>query len=340
MVSNPTKQFQAPELYGDFWFNSGPVSIRALEGSIILVDFWDFSNTSCLRALPYLKEWFRRYRDFGLMVVGVHTPEYKFGRNPEALQEAIIRIGIEYPIVSDNEAIMWNSFANTSWPGHYLIDKDGYIRFVHHGERGYDQLERALQSLLAEAGFRGELPLLLEPLRETDFPGVVCYRASGDIQLGYLRGTIGNVEGYSPESTLQYDDPKLYLPARFYAHGKWFGDKEYIRFDGEIGEAGYVAFGYEALEVNAVMDALNVRESHVEVLQDDKPLTLENRGDDVVIATDGSSYVGVGSPRMFNIVKNREYGEHRLKLITSSLNIAFYSFSFVTDVIPDLISNN
>lgn len=340
MINVLQKRIQASELYGDFWFNSGPVSIRALHGSTILINFWDFSSASCIRSLLYLNEWFRKYRDFGLMVIGVHTPEFKFGKNPEHLQRAILTASIKYPVVSDNEGIIWNSFGSVSRPTNYLIDKDGFIRYIHGGEGGYDQLERTLQSLLVEAGFHGELPPLVEPLRAMDAAGALCFKASGEIQLGYLRGTIGNVEGYNPEATLQYDDPQLYLPSRFYAQGKWFGDKEYIRFDGLRGEEGYIAFGYEAVEVNAVMNPIDSRKSRVRVFQDSLPLTRENRGEDVVIDEAGSSYVLVDTPRLFNVVKNKEYGDHILKLVANSPSVALYSFSFVTGVIPDLISRN
>lgn len=340
MTSVHPKRFQAPELYGDFWFNSGPVSLRALLGSIILIDFWDYSNSACLRGLPYLKEWYKKYRDFGLMVVGVHTPEFKFGRNPEHLQRAIQLNGIEYPVVSDNEALIWNSFGNSERPGKYLIDKDGFVRGTHQGEGGYDQIERSLQSLLVEVGFKGELPELVEPLRNTDYPGVVCYRASREIHVGYLRGSIGNVEGYNPEFTLEYNDPLVHLPSRFYAHGKWFGDKEYLQFEGSQGEEGYITLGYQALAVNVVLNPLDARAAKVFVYQDDQPLSSENGGEDIEFTDDGRSCVLVDSPRLFNIVRNKEYREHRLKLVMSTRNIAVYTFSFETGVIPDYISKN
>lgn len=330
----------APELYGDFWFNSGPVSIRAMKGSIILLDFWDYSSVNCLRGLPYLKEWNRRYKEFGFMVIGVHTPKFKFGRNPENIELAIKQTGIDYSVVTDNDSLLWTSYATRSWPTKYLVDKDGYIRYSHQGEGEYEQLERAIQALLIEAGFRGELPDLMEPIRDTDQPGAVCFRPTGEIDLGYLRGTIGNTEGFSPEATIDYLDQGVYLPGRLYLRGKWFSEKEFIRFDGEAADQGSLTLTYEALESNVVMDNAERHSNNVLVLQDGHPLTPENSGADISFDEKGNSYIRVERPRMFNIIRNKEFGEHTLKLIVSSPALSLFSFSFVTAPIPSLISHN
>lgn len=334
------KHVHAPELYGDFWYNSEPVSIRALRGYVILLDFWDYSCVNCIRALPYIKEWHRKYQDFGLVVIGVHTPEFKFGKKPEHVERAIREAGIVYPIVMDNEAIIWSAYANRYWPTRYLLDKDGYIRYMHHGEGGYEQFERAIQALLGDAGLHGELPPLMEPIRETDRQGAVCYRPTSEIYLGYLRGTIGNVEGFSPESTMDYSDPGLYMPGRFYAHGVWTDEKEFIRFNSDGVSEGYLAFSYEALEVNGVISVEGGKSCELVIEQDGQMLSFENKGEDLELTEQGQSVLNVSSPRMYNIVKNKEFGGHTLKLKTSCPNVAVYTFTFATSLIPELISNN
>lgn len=340
MLSLEPKSIHVPELYGDFWFNSEPISIRAMRGSVIVVDFWDYSCVNCVRTLPYLKEWYRKYREFDFLVIGVHTPEFKFARNPEEVEASLREAGIEYPVVMDNEALIWSSFANRAWPTKYLIDKDGYIRYTQQGEGGYERFERNIQTLLMEAGYRGEIPGLMEPLRETDYPGVVCYRPTGEIQAGYLRGTLGNQEGYNPESTLDYADHGYHLAGRFYLQGKWFNEREFIRFDGAEGEEGQASLLYEALEVNAVMQSGRRTPSDVFVLQDGLPLTDENAGSDIRFDENRKSYIRVAEPRMFNLIRNKEFGEHRLRLVTASHHLSLYSFTFVTSAIPDLISRN
>lgn len=340
MYNLESNTIRVPELYGDFWFNSEPISIRAMRGSVIVIDFWDYSCINCVRTLPYLKEWYRKYREFDLLVIGVHTPEFKFGRNAEDVEGSLREAGIEYPVVMDNEAIIWSSFANRAWPTKYLIDKDGYIRYSQQGEGGYERFERNIQTLLADAGYHGTMPQLMEPLRETDVPGAVCYRPTAEIQTGYLRGTLGNQEGYNPESTLNYADHGYHIPGRFYLQGKWFNEREFVRFDGANGEEGLVTLRYEALEANAVMQSGRRASCEVFILQDGIPLTPENAGTDVQFDNNQKSVVRVAEPRLFNLVRNKEFGEHQLQLLASSPTLSLYSFTFVTSAIPDLVSRN
>jgi thiol-disulfide isomerase/thioredoxin len=332
------KHFHAPELYGDFWYNSEPISIRALQGYVVLLDFWDYSNLNSVRALPYMNEWYRKYQEFGLVVVGVHTPEFQFGKKPEYVERAVREAGIEYPVVMDNEAIIWNAYAARSWPTKYLVDKDGFVRFMLTGVGGYEQFERAIQALLSEAGVRGELPQLTEPQRDIDRWGAVCYRTTADISFGYLRGTIGNIEGYNPESTIEYTDPGLYLPGRFYAHGRWTDKKESLQFNGD--EEGYLIFLYEALEVHGVMSAEDSKQCMVFVEQDGKMLTEENKGADIVLTDEGYSVLPVSRPRLYHIVRNKEFGSHRVKLRTICPSLAVYTLSFTASAVAELMSNN
>jgi hypothetical protein len=148
------RQMPAHELYGDFWFNSEPVPISALHGRVILLDFWDYADCSSLRALPYTKEWYRRYAAFGLVVVGVHTPKFPFGRNPGHVERAINRLSIEYPVVMDNESMIWSSYGNRLWPTKILVDKDGFVRCIVAGEGNYGAMEQAIHSLLYGAGVK------------------------------------------------------------------------------------------------------------------------------------------------------------------------------------------
>lgn len=332
--------FHAPELYGDSWLNAEPFSIRDLRGQVILIDFWDYTSVQCIRTLPYLREWNTKYQEFGLVVIGIHTPEFKFAKNTEVVQRALERLGIQYPVVLDNEALLWSAFGARSWPTKYLIDKDGFIRFSQQGEGNYQQFERALQQLIVHSGYRGRLPDHTEPMRDTDYPGTPCYRPTGEIFLGYLKGALGNNDGYNPESTIDYIDPGIYLPQRFYAKGKWLSTRECFSFNGAGGEAGSVIVQYDATEVNAVMNAGSSPLSEIIVEQDGRSLAKECWGGDIVKGTDGASLVLVDSPKMYNLVKNREFGNHRVTLTTSSPGTEIYTFSFTTSAIPELIQSN
>jgi hypothetical protein len=340
MISFERGRIRAPELFGDFWLNSEPISLRDLRGSVALIDFWDYSNVNCLRTQHYVKTWFARYRDFNLMLVGVHTPQFKFGRNPENVESALRKLLIEYPIVMDNDAVIWTAYSTRMWPTRFLIDRDGFIRFSHQGEGSYEQFERSIQSLLVEAGYHGVLPDLLPPARDTDYPGAICFHATAEIQLGYLKGTLGNPNGQVPESTMLYENQGFHLTGRVYLKGKWYNDREGVRFDGDAGEEGTVSLTYEAVEVNSVMTFESDSPGRVFALQDKLPLTKENAGLDVKFDEQGRSYVLVDGPGKFNIVCNRDFGEHELVLETTMAGIEIFAFSFVTGVIPELVSTN
>ncbi|MBI4535330.1 MAG: redoxin domain-containing protein [Ignavibacteriae bacterium] len=331
---------RAHELYGDFWFNSDPVPISALRGQVILIDFWDYTCVNCLRTLPYIKEWYRKYSPHGLVVVGVHTPRFPFGRNPKNVERAIQQHGIAYPVVTDNEYLIAANYSSRFWPDLYLIDKNGFIRYQNSGEGNYGATEHVIQTLLYDAGVGEELPLAMEPIREEDKPGAVCYRATPELFAGYLRGSIGNVEGYSPESVIDYRDPKVYLDGRFYAEGSWMNDKNSLRLNEEAGREGQVIVDYRAVEVNAVIKPEVEKEFEVTVIQDDSFLTTENKGADVQLAGDGRSFIVINEARVFHLVRNKEFGEHILRLTTRSNSFALYSFTFLSCVIPELISNN
>lgn len=134
------------------WLNSPPLSAEALRGKVVLVDFWTYSCINCLRTLPYVKAWADKYRDQGLVVVGVHAPEFAFERDPANVARAVRQLGITYPVALDNDFVLWKSFANQYWPAHYFIDGQGRIRYHHFGEGAYERSEQVIQSLLREAG--------------------------------------------------------------------------------------------------------------------------------------------------------------------------------------------
>jgi cytochrome c biogenesis protein CcdA/thiol-disulfide isomerase/thioredoxin len=134
------------------WLNSPPLSAEALKGKVVLVDFWTYSCINCIRAIPYVKAWAEKYKDQGLVVIGVHAPEFAFEKNVENVKKAIGDLGITYPVAIDNDYAIWRAFDNQYWPAHYFIDAEGRIRHHHFGEGEYDQSERVIQELLAEAG--------------------------------------------------------------------------------------------------------------------------------------------------------------------------------------------
>jgi thiol-disulfide isomerase/thioredoxin len=334
------RRMQARELFGDFWFNGGPVFIGDLRGRIALLDFFDYSCTASLRSLPYMLDWYAKYSPAGLAVVGIHTPKFQFGTDVERVKEAIDRLGIPYPVMMDNAQLAWAMYGNRFWPTKQLIDKDGFIRCQNVGEGGYISFERTLQGLLYEASPQEELPDLTIPMRETDRPGAVCYRATPEILAGYLRGSIGNVEGVAPESVMEYVDPSIYFDGRMYFHGTWLNERECFRWQGGAEHPGYVMVRYNGIEANLVLAPAGKEKSEVIIRQDGLPLTAANAGRDVTMTRGSESVVVVDGPRLYNIVRNAVFGNHLLRLQPMGTGTAVYSLTGITGVIPELFGSN
>jgi thiol-disulfide isomerase/thioredoxin len=134
------------------WLNSPPLALKDLHGKVVLVDFWTYSCINCLRTLPYVRAWAEKYKDHGLVIIGVHTPEFAFEKDADNVRHAVGELGIGNPVALDNDYAIWNSFENSAWPAHYLIDADGHFREHHFGEGHYAETEQTIQVLLKEAG--------------------------------------------------------------------------------------------------------------------------------------------------------------------------------------------
>jgi thiol-disulfide isomerase/thioredoxin len=139
----------APDFVGiSKWFNSGPLSISDLRGKVVLVDFWTYGCYNCVNTLPYVTKLYETYKDKGLVVVGIHTPEFPFERSPSNVQAALKRHGINYPVGQDNDSATWDAWRNQYWPAQYIVDQNGNIVFSHAGEGQYDEIERTVRRLL------------------------------------------------------------------------------------------------------------------------------------------------------------------------------------------------
>lgn len=156
-VLNVKEPYQAPDFTGiDSWINSQPLKKSDLKGKVVLIDFWTYSCINCIRTQPYLKDWYKTYKDSGFEIVGVHAPEFAFEKVKSNVEDAVKKAGLTYPIALDNDFSTWNAYHNNYWPGSYLIDKDGNVRRTHAGEGGYKETEQAIRQLLAEKG--GSVP--------------------------------------------------------------------------------------------------------------------------------------------------------------------------------------
>ena len=149
-MTDETKAPTAPELSSGLWINSEPLTLESLHGRVVLIEFWTFACYNCRNTLPTIKKWDAQYRDKGLTIIGVHTPELDYERNVENLRREVTGLGITYPVVTDNDYSTWKSYRVEAWPTLFLLDKQGRVRWMHVGEGAYDKTEEAIKKLLAE----------------------------------------------------------------------------------------------------------------------------------------------------------------------------------------------
>jgi cytochrome c biogenesis protein CcdA/thiol-disulfide isomerase/thioredoxin len=191
-----------PELDAMGWINSQPLSRALLAGKVVVIDFWTYSCINCLRALPYVEAWSKKYKNDGLIVIGVHTPEFAFEKDRKNIENAVKDLGVTYPVAIDNDYRIWQAFNNKYWPAHYFIDARGRIRHHHFGEGEYDVSERVIQQLLAEAGAR------------TVDQGTVNVAASG------VEVAPSGSDVRSPETYIGYDRSEHFVSVEPIAHDK------------------------------------------------------------------------------------------------------------------------
>jgi thiol-disulfide isomerase/thioredoxin len=147
---NDTKAPIAPELSNGTWLNSDPLTLKSLRGRVVIVNFWTFGCYNCRNTLPSIRNWDARYRNKGLTIIGVHTPEFEREKNIDNLRREIAELGIRYPVVTDNDNAMWNAYKVQAWPTWFVIDRQGRLRWKHVGEGAYDETEQVIKKLLAE----------------------------------------------------------------------------------------------------------------------------------------------------------------------------------------------
>jgi thiol-disulfide isomerase/thioredoxin len=319
---------RAPEI-GRVWFNSAPLSMRQLRGRVVLVDFWDYTCVNCIRTLPYIKEWYKRYQDKGLTVIGVHSPEFLFARYESNVQRGIEEFGLTYPIVVDSEMEIWQAFANKYWPSKYLIDGEGYLRYAHFGEGNYRETEETIQELLREIDPNVVLPRVMDEVRDTDRAGAVCYQPSPELYLGHRRGRMGTAGEFVEDQTADYSHAGEMREGYFYAQGRWTATGDHLESAGEA--EARISMRYSAAGVNLVMASFNREPREVEVRQDGKPLDAAVATADVHFR-DGRSYVKVVRPRMYSLLDNKTFGTHTLELIARQPEVALFAFTFTTCV--------
>jgi len=335
--------FEAPEFpRRATWVNSEPLFFYHRRGAW-LVEFWDYTDLACLRTLPYLAEWHRRYADKGLTIVGVHSPRFAFARQRHLVEWALQEFGIEYPVLLDDYHGLWQAYGNDCWPTQYLIDVEGRVRYVHLGSGRYDEAETAIHVLLRELEPSLDLPPIMRALRAEDVSGTLCHPATPELYAGYERGRFGDPDGYVYDHTVMYEDPGEREEGVLYAQGQWHTASEYLAF---MGEQGYLAFTYRAAGVNALLSPtwdkmalmLGLQQGpvpRVTVWLDSRPLPSTDAGADIAYDRGGHSFVAIDRPRLFSLARHPCFGLHELRLSFSNRDVTVYALAFASRVRPE-----
>ena len=289
--------------------------MSSLRGRVVLIDFWTYTCINCLRTLPYIKAWDERYRDEGLTIVGVHTPEFQFEKVADNVLGSIADHGLRYPVVQDNDFGTWNAFTNQGWPSKFLIDATGKVRYAHLGEGEYKETEAAIRTLLAEAGER-KLGSAAKPKGEIETVGA---RATAETYLGSARA-----QGFSPVGPT--DGTRDYTAARgdelpqsvFSLGGRWRVDEE----SAKAVRSASITARVVGTAVYLVLSSDGDRPRRVHVRLDGKPISARDAGADV-----RGGVVTVRRQRLYSLVKVASIQEHVLTLRLDP-GVAGYAFTF------------
>ena len=251
--SNLPVEGAMPELNGAVeWLNSPPLTAASLRGKVVLVDFWTYSCINCLRALPYVEAWARKYKDHGLVVIGVHAPEFAFEKIPDNVKRAVRDLGVTYPVALDNNLAIWQAFDNQYWPAHYFIDAQGRIRHHHFGEGEYDQSERVIQQLLREAGNQDVPGGIADPrARGVEAAATPDDPArSPETYVGYGRGSNFAAGPVHPDEPANYETPFPLQPNQWGFTGRWTIGEESSALNAA---GGKITFRFHARDLHLVL---------------------------------------------------------------------------------------
>lgn len=278
----------APVLEGGTgWINGKAPTQESLRGKVVLVEFWTYSCINCLRTLPYVRAWEHKYRDHGLVVLGVHTPEFGFERQAANVQRAAQRLGIDYPVVLDSQRAIWHAFGNRAWPALYLVDAAGRLRLQRYGEGEYDQIERQIQRLLMEAGFKGVPDGLVAPQGEgTQAQASGIPAQSAETYIGKAQST-----GFARKA------PAALRKNEWTATGAWDFGTEFATL---TRPGGRIAYRFQARDLHMVLGPVAQRPVRFRVTIDGRAPGLDHGAD-----TNAQGYGMLDALRLYQLVRQQ-----------------------------------
>jgi len=305
------------------------LTLSSLKGKVVLVDFWTYTCINCIRTIPHINDWSQKYADKGLVIVGVHSPEFEFEKNYDNVKAAVQKFGIAYPVLLDSNHGTWNAYGNQYWPRDYLIDTQGYIRHDHIGEGDYNGTEKAIQSLLAErTALTGakEISFITKPtaIKPESLQSVdLTQGTTPEIYLGYnyARAPLGNPESFKPDQTVSYSIPANtnFKPNIVYLRGDWRNNQDNMELQSDTGR---IALTYYAKSVNIVASGKGLQG----VISEDglTPISTKSLGAD--LSKDGKFVID--GQRLYNLAMHNKYDTHNVVIDVKGKGFQLYTFTF------------
>jgi len=321
----PISEGDMPELSGAIgWLNSKPLSRSSLRGKVVVLDFWTYSCINCLRALPYVNAWYRHYKDSGLVIIGVHSPEFAFEKDAGNVRQAVDKFHIEYPVALDSNLAIWKAFNNRFWPAHYYVDAKGKIRGHHFGEGKYARSERTIRELLTEAGVKS----LPDPLDDAAGEGVSAAADTANVQspetyLGFERAENFKSPGsFARNSVKNYQSPSGLTLNQWALGGTWKVAGEKAALDAAPGR---IVFRFRARDLHLVLGpGADRKPIRFKVLLDGKP-----PGTDQGMDVDATGAGTVREQRLYQLIRQKgAVDEHEFTIEFLDPHVEAYSFTF------------
>jgi thiol-disulfide isomerase/thioredoxin len=307
----------APELHPRGWLNSPALSGADLAGKVVVYDFWTYSCVNCVRTLPYLRAWHDRYRDDGLVLIGVHSPEFEFEKDHGNVEQATSRLEVTWPVALDDEMVIWEAFGNRYWPAKWITDRQGRIRYFHPGEGNYAETENVIRTLL---GVDASSPRAHDPREAKPAPDEVIRNLTQETYVGTERGSVADPgrHAYPP------GEVRLHQPA---LTGTWEGEPQRIR---SVSPDATLSLRYQAREVNLVMASGLPGSTPVDVTVelDGKPVPEGFRTAGIRVDERGATYVHVQASDLYRLARGPSVEQHTLRLTPRTPGLEAFAFTF------------
>ena len=316
----------APEVQGATqWLNSPPLQLSALRGKVVLVDFWTYSCINCLRTLPYLKAWDEKYRAQGLVIIGVHAPEFAFEKDERNVSKAIAELGIKYPVAMDNNFAIWNAYQNEYWPAHYLIDAQGRVREQHFGEGKYAETEQAIMSLLQEANggkAAGDGALVAVQGEGATAASSGDYGRSPETYLGYAKlAHLVSPEVVKKDAVQHYSTPATLKRNDWALEGDWSVAEQVAVLQAK---RGAISFRFYGRDLHLVLGTKSGQPLRYKVTLDGKAPAAAH-GSDI----DAQGLGTITEQRLYQLIRlPGELGEHVFRIEFLDSGAEAYAFTF------------